>query len=162
MTLLYHDEKLRQCQHEAYEAVHAVKGVRVKVIDCQPTGSAYYGRQNPADFDCIMLLDIQQGDFADLWDGLDSAGWIGCGVEGNTSGGDTDEADFGVTWVAVRRGQMNAILTTDKAFYYRHFAASTMVRAISAEHQCVPEKREIISLFQWVRDGELSKLYGEE
>lgn len=157
MTLLYHDEKLRLAQHEVFEAVHAA--TKVKVIDCQPTGSAYYGKVAPADFDVLMWLEFLPGggDLLDLIDALGKDGWQDCSWEGNTSGGDTDEDDYGEVWMAVRKGTTNAIITVDPAFFYRQFAASTMVRTIAAQQQRVPFKSDIIRMFQYVRDGEVSE-----
>lgn len=162
MSLVFHDEKLWQTQHEAFEAVHSA--TKLTVIDCQPTGSAYYGKPDPADYDCVMLIAIREGhgDLFDLSEELHKLGWLDCSFEGNTSGGDADDDLYGEQWIAARKGHMNAIITEDPAFYYRHFAASTMVRSIAIKRGEAPPKSEVIKLFQWVRDGKLTELAPDE
>lgn len=146
------------------DVVAALREAGAHVANARPTGSAYYGAADPNDYDVLVLVgeivaespDVEYGltDLETLSAKLAAIGWADCAdLEGNTSGGDTDDHTYYETWIAARKGQHNMIVTDDLAFFYRHAAATELVAAMCAEQQRVLPKGKVIELFRWVRDG---------
>lgn len=185
MALYDHTEELAKAVAQASEAI---KAAGYRPLMKRASGSAYYGKQDPEDLDVLVLVRGER-DLTEIHvdDGMPGAkpenledftaemraqGWKDCGEDGNTSGGNADESDYHVDWVALRkvlkagdefqhrlgpvrqqRRTVNIIATTDVVWYYRQVAAGEMVRSMAVEYNEVPRKDEVIGVFRCIREG---------
>lgn len=188
MALYDHTEALAKAVAQASEAI---KAAGYRPLMKRASGSAYYGKQDPEDLDVLVLVRGER-DLTEIYvdDGMPGAkpenlegftaemrtqGWKDCGEDGNTSGGNADESDYHVDWVALRKifvgdqlqvGELrnpktvNIIATTDVVWYYRQVAAGEMVRAMAVDYNEVPRKDEVIGVFRCIREG-LNPFTGE-
>ena len=115
----------------------------VGVITQSRTGSSYTCDPPVNDTDVDYLVLVQY-----LWDAilvLKDTGWILC--EGK-EGAYEDDNDYSITWYAVRRQNLNLILTADPGWYQRAVQATTICK----RHNIL-DKDDRIIVFRWIRDG---------
>lgn len=117
------------------------------------SGSAYYGKENPPDYDIVVrLLNCNLSNWIGLMKGL---GWSDCAEDAECipSGGDERTPGYGLVWCSVRKDDVNIIATTEDVWFYREQAATELVRKFALEDGEPLPKEEVIELFRLVRDG---------
>lgn len=142
----------------------------------QPTGSAFYGKDDPGDYDVLVLIrdsnapeghDIfgrgdgmpgyRPDDMIGFIEAMKPLGYADCGEDGNTSGGNTDEEDYHGSWCALRREfagkTLNILATTDIIWYYRQAASTALCRQLAEEFSVFPNKETFVGVFRAVREG---------
>ncbi len=143
----------------------------------QPTGSAFYGKPDPGDFDVLVLIrepandhngaglfqeddgmpHYRPEDMLGFIEAMKPLGYADCGEDGNTSGGNTDEEDYHGSWCALRREfagkTLNILATTDVIWYYRQAASTALCRQMAEEFSIFPGKEEFVGVFRAVREG---------
>lgn len=152
-----------------------IKAAGYRPLFKQPTGSAYYGKQDPSDFDVLVLIrqetsptpdDIRTSDgmpgyrpsdMLDFIKAMKAQGYTDCGEDGNTSGGNADESDYHGSWCALRSEfngtSLNILATTDIIWYYRQAAATALCRQLAEEFSVFPDKATFVGVFRAVREG---------
>lgn len=140
-----------------------------------PTGSAYFGKEDPSDFDSLILVRKVATEGAlhgvlleipdtldDLIEKMEALGWELCGEDGECSGGNADSEDYRATWCAMRKGEFNAIITTDDVWYLRQAAATALVRQLSLDKGEALSKEQVIYYFRMIREGSGGLTEGEQ
>lgn len=119
-----------------------------------PTGSAYYGKPNPADYDSLVhvspCIEVKA-----LVSVLHKYGWRDCARETGESGYPDDSSDYGHKWVAVRLGGYNAIITNDQQWFYRQWAAGELCRMLTRQHGNAMLKQDVIDIFRLIRGDDV-------
>ena len=115
----------------------------VGVITQSRTGSSYTCDPPVDNTDVDYLVLVQ-----DLWHAIEvlgDTGWTLCQGE---DGAYEDDDTYSLDWYAVRRLNLNLILTADPSWYQR---------AVRATGECrlhnILDKVDRIIVFRWVRDG---------
>lgn len=141
--------------HDAHlEEVRALmKGLGYQHFGIFKSGSAYYGKENPADYDIVVLLYNTQ--LRTVMELLKQDGWTDCAEDLNIipSGGDERTPGYGQVWGSVRKHDINIIFTTEVVWYYREQAATELTRRFAQDEGEVLPKEEVIELFAMIRDG---------
>lgn len=160
----------------AKRASDDIKAAGYRPLFKQPTGSAFYGKPDPGDYDVLVLIrDSNAPDGHDIFsqgDGMPGyrpndmlgfieamkpLGYADCGEDGNTSGGNTDEEDYHGSWCALRREfagkTLNILATTDIIWYYRQAASTALCRQLAEEFSVFPSKETFVGVFRAVREG---------
>lgn len=132
---------------------HTLKSLGYNHFGLFKSGSAYYGKENPPDYDVVVLLC--NVDLCTMIQLLKKDGWDDCAESAGVipSGGDERTPGYGEVWASVRRGDTNIIMTTDAVWFYREQAATELVRKFALEEGKVLPKEQAIELFAMVRDG---------
>lgn len=153
-----------------------IKAAGYRPLFKQPTGSAFYGKPDPGDFDVLVLVrqntvpddhDIlslgdgmpgyRPADMLDFIKAMKAQGYTDCGEDGNTSGGNADESDYHGSWCALRSEfngtSLNILATTDIIWYYRQAAATALCRQLAEESSVFPDKYTFVGVFRAVREG---------
>lgn len=152
-----HPEKLAEAQ---VQAIQICEVLGTTVVSCKPTGSAYYGKECPADYDALLFVRgsglFKTVDLEDFAARAEDFGWSDCGKNDSDpcSGGEPNEYEYYSSWVALRKGEYNAIITTDRVFYLRMAAAAELVKSQSFNKGQALDKEEVVSIFRAVREGE--------
>lgn len=160
------------------QASEDIEAAGFRLLFKQPTGSAFYGKPDPGDFDVLVL--IREDEFSGrpegmpirTYDGMPGRrpddmlgfieamkplGYADCGEDGNTSGGNSDEGDYHGLWCALRREfagkTLNILATTDVIWYYRQAAATALCRQLAQEFSVFPSKETFVGVFRAVREG---------
>lgn len=135
-------------------AVSDILACGTPVIFNGPVGSAWYGKEKPGDYDVLVLVPkdtLLEG----LAERMASRLWTDCASDiGATSAGDPAGSDYYNTWIALRSGPFNAIITNDYVWCMRMRAASALVKQIATERYEVLEKEEVITIFRAIREGQ--------
>lgn len=143
----------------------------------RPTGSAFYGKPDPGDFDVLVLIrepandhngagllqeddgmpHYRPEDMLGFIEAMKPLGYADCGEDGNTSGGNSDEEDYHGSWCALRSEyhgkSLNILATTDVIWFYRQCAATALVRQMAEYAEEVPDKETVVGVFRAVREG---------
>lgn len=125
-------EQVKQTIAEAKHILSEMPGV----LDFELIGSATYIPE-PSDVDFAVMLSANE-DAMEYATQLCSVGWDICG--------DYDAKDG--KWCAVRRGDINFMLTHDFGFFERYKAAMEVCKALRLQH-----KQDRIAVCRIVRDG---------
>lgn len=142
-----HDRVVAYVEEELRAAGYAT-------LECRKTGSAYYGDINPADYDVLVLVskDTDLKRLAGkMRDGLHGIGWEDCAHRSDTPEYENEENDYYDKWVAIRKGDANAIITSDKVWFYRSLACAVYCK--NGEDMLFADKDERIEMFRLIRDG---------
>lgn len=155
MSLHDHSEALNDTLNLAREMLEA-EGFHVQAI--RPTGSAYYGAENPGDFDVLVLVCGSANELApdeNLVGQVISAvarhGFEDCVYTAQEGDLAYDGEEYGDVWAAVRRGRANIVLTRSPEWYIRAAAATELIRHTSVTDDRVPPKSSIVEVFHICR-----------
>ncbi|WPJ54361.1 hypothetical protein RCIP0075_00039 [Klebsiella phage RCIP0075] len=164
MSLHDHSEALNDALNEARRVLEECGFV---VVHARPTGSAYYGRENPADFDVLVLIgeqatnrDSDSPAWATLKDdevvpnaikALAAHQYEDCAYTAQEGDLGYEGEEYGSVWAAVRGGRINIILTVSYEWYIRAAAATELTRRTSEVDGEVPPKDDIVEVFHICR-----------
>lgn len=180
MSLKDHSVKLQLAVEQASRDIR--KAGYVPLFK-RATGSAHYGKEKPGDYDVLVLVRSQEAptdptlvdadndgmphfapdNLEDFIAQMVKQGYADCAdLEGNTSGGDSDEDDYRSTWCALRGDfgastedgdTVNIIATSDIVWFYRMVAAGELCRSIAQHNGICPDKETVAGLFRCIREG---------
>lgn len=114
------------------------------VVTSSPTGSNYTCDPPVTDTDVDYLVLVQ-----DLWQAVEVLerveDWCLCqGADGAYQ----NDKEYANTWYAMRKGNINLIMTDDPAWYQRAVHATTVCK-----QRNILDKADRIIVFRWLRDG---------
>lgn len=126
------------------------------IITTEKTGSALYGyTDNPGDYDILARVP-SNAPLSELVSALVNAGWKDCAHVADSPEYENEDGTYGEKWVAVRRNEVNIIITNDDVWYIRMQAAAMFVKHHPSFRDWVgtpPCKDDIRQVFRMVRDG---------
>lgn len=109
------------------------------LVDDKPTGRSSFYAEAQADFEPGIDPTFHQTGFLGCARWLFGEGWETCS-------GEYDDQDD--KWGALRKGNVNLIVTTDKGWYDRALMASTVCEALK-----LTDKGDRIVAYRVIRDG---------
>ena len=115
-------------------------------IATHPTGSAYtvYPPVTTTDEDFLVLVK----DFAYARRKLQAHNWYECIVDDNGQPIYQTDEEYGSTWLALRKGKLNIMLTADASWYLRAVGATLVCKELNLK-----DKSDRCHAFRIIRDG---------
>lgn len=108
------------------------------VRNTELTGSAAFGKEDPADYDVLVLVN-HAAQLRDILLRLEGSGWYNC-AEDSANVSDKEKYGFGER-IILRKGDMNVQIYSDVWEYVKGLAASLVVKRLIEDGMFAPHLR---------------------
>lgn len=109
------------------------------VCNTELTGSAAFGKVDPADYDVLVLVGRSQHELRDILLRLEASGWYNC-AEDSANVSDKEKYGYGDR-IILRKGDMNVQIYSDVWEYVKGLAASLVVKRLIDDGMFAPYLR---------------------